>query len=54
MMVATVAPILNKPDHMRHSYVCVDCGEEANFEVAKKGAGGSGDGDQSPPSSSAQ
>jgi hypothetical protein len=37
MQVTAVAPIVNRPDHMRHSYVCVDCGAEANFEVAKRG-----------------
>jgi hypothetical protein len=47
MTITAVAPIPNQPDKMRHSYVCVDCGAEANFEVAKKGV-------QSPPSSSAQ
>jgi DNA-directed RNA polymerase subunit RPC12/RpoP len=39
MMVMAVAPIPNVPDKMRHSYACVDCGAEANFEVAKKAAG---------------
>lgn len=54
MAVTAVAPLLNRPDHMRHSYICVDCGAEMSFDVAKKGVGGSSDGDQSPPSSSAQ
>ena len=45
MAVTAVAPIPNAPDKMRHSYICVDCGAEANFEVAKEGVGEGGEGE---------
>ena len=34
--IATVAPIAEDPDHMRHAYTCLECGEEMSFIVAKK------------------
>ena len=43
MTITAVAPIPGTPDKMRHSYVCVDCGAEASFDVMKKGAGGEGE-----------
>jgi hypothetical protein len=39
MSIATVAPVVDMPDIMRHSYVCLDCGKDATFDVAKKGKG---------------
>jgi hypothetical protein len=36
MSIATVAPIADKPDFMRHDYHCRDCGADATFDVAKK------------------
>lgn len=39
MSIATVAPVLDLPDIMRHSYICLDCGKEASFDVAKKDKG---------------
>ena len=39
MSIATVAPVLDLPDIMRHGYICLDCGKEATFDVAKKGKG---------------
>jgi hypothetical protein len=36
MSIATVAPVVDRPDIMRHSYICLDCGKEATFDVAKK------------------
>jgi len=36
MSIATVAPVVGRPDIMRHSYICLDCGKEATFDVAKK------------------
>ena len=34
--IATVTPIPDDPDHMRHLYACPDCGQELTFDVAKK------------------
>ena len=34
--IATVAPIGDKPDHMRHLYICPDCSAELRFDVEKK------------------
>jgi hypothetical protein len=34
-----VAPIVDQPDHMRHTYHCSDCGKDLVFEVMKKGVG---------------
>lgn len=34
--IATVAPIAERPDHMRHIYACPDCGKETGFDVEKK------------------
>jgi hypothetical protein len=34
--IATVAPIADDPDHMRHIYACPDCGKESDFKVEKK------------------
>ena len=34
--IATVAPIPDEPDHMRHTYACLECGKEMKFDVAKK------------------
>ena len=36
MTIATVAPISDKPDHMRHLYHCNACEADATFDVAKK------------------
>ena len=36
--IATVAPIPDDPDHMRHLYACLDCGKELTFDVGKKAA----------------
>ena len=36
MSIATVSPIADKPDFMRHTYHCNECGAEATFDVAKK------------------
>ena len=36
MTIATVVPIPNKPDFMRHTYHCNGCGADATFDVAKK------------------
>ncbi|MDO8877893.1 MAG: hypothetical protein Q8M24_10810 [Pseudolabrys sp.] len=35
--IATVAPIPEDPDHMRHLYTCLDCGKDLSFDVAKNG-----------------
>lgn len=37
MSIATVAPIPDQSDFMRHVYRCRDCGTLATFDVAKKG-----------------
>ena len=34
--IATVAPISDDPDHMRHTYNCLECGRDTGFVVAKK------------------
>lgn len=34
--IATVSPIADDPDHMRHTYTCLECGEDMSFSVAKK------------------
>jgi hypothetical protein len=34
--IATVAPISDRPDHMRHLYTCPDCGKDMSFDVEKK------------------
>lgn len=34
--IATVAPIPDEPDQMRHTYACLECGKETRFDVAKK------------------
>lgn len=34
--IATVAPIADDPDHMRHIYACPACGKESDFKVEKK------------------
>ncbi|MGI8525618.1 MAG: hypothetical protein ACR2K5_05470 [Pseudolabrys sp.] len=36
MSIQTVEPIPEQPDKMRHTYKCLDCGKEAQFEVDKK------------------
>ena len=36
--IAAVAPIAEKPDHMRHFYACPACGQETGFDVEKKKA----------------
>lgn len=38
MSIATVAPIPDRPGHMRHMYTCADCGADATFDVEKKAA----------------
>jgi hypothetical protein len=38
MSIATVAPIPDKPAHMRHTYSCADCSADATFDVEKKAA----------------
>ena len=35
--IATVSPIADDDDHMRHLYTCLECGKDLNFVVAKKG-----------------
>ena len=35
MSIQTVEPIPDKPDKMRHTYKCLDCGEVTPFEVDK-------------------
>ena len=37
--ITAVAPIVDRPDHMRHTYHCGDCGKDLVFEVMKKGVG---------------
>ena len=37
--ITAVAPIVDQPDHMRHTYHCGDCGKDLVFEVMKKGVG---------------
>ena len=37
MGIVTVEPIPGRPDFMRHTYHCRDCGKDATFDVAKKG-----------------
>lgn len=34
--IATVSPIPDEPGHMRHVYVCLECGNDLKFDVAKK------------------
>ena len=36
MGINTVAPIADKPDFMRHEFLCRACGAVATFDVAKK------------------
>jgi hypothetical protein len=36
MSIQTVEPVPDKPDVMRHTYKCLDCGAISPFEVAKK------------------
>jgi hypothetical protein len=38
MSIVTVEPIPDKPDKMRHTYKCLDCGAISPFEVMKKAA----------------
>ena len=35
--ISAVAPIPTRPDRMRNSYSCAECGQESAFEVLKKG-----------------
>lgn len=37
MGIVSVEPIPAKPDFMRHTYQCQECGKAAKFDVAKKG-----------------
>ena len=37
--IATVSPIADDPDHMRHTYTCLECGEDLVFVVVKKATG---------------
>jgi len=37
MGIVTAEPIPDRPDFMRHTYHCADCGKNAMFDVAKKG-----------------
>jgi len=34
--IATVSPIADDDDNMRHLYTCLECGEDLVFVVAKK------------------
>ena len=38
--ISAVAPIPMRPDRMRNTYSCAECGQEHAFEVMKKGARG--------------
>ncbi len=38
--ISAVAPIPMRPDRMRNSYSCAECGQESAFEVMKKGVSG--------------
>jgi len=35
--ISAVAPIPTRPNHMRNSYTCAECGQEQSFDVLKKG-----------------
>ena len=38
--ISAVAPIPMRPDRMRNTYSCAECGQEHAFEVMKKGGRG--------------